>query len=262
MNSAIQKLANYLSLEAERGYDNGSVVGGLDRMLEPWRDEALESGVAPELIDVVTARLGDYPRLSAKSREETLHGLWNRVRAEYPELGPSPEVSEQTGSTRSEGKKAVVKLEAEQSSRSEDPKQPEGSAVPAGASRVKSTGTEVGIDGHDLEEAEQQEVDTGASDLDGMAGDGNQPGQVDSGEGAAEDSSPGNGSQKVPEKTAAKQPAGATEKSEPQIDEDPASLDSPLTSVSGNWTEISKNPQKARSGNTRGLTLALASALR
>ena len=151
LNSAIQKLANYLSLEAGRGYDNGSVVGGLDRMLEPWRDEALESGVAPELIDVVTARLGDYPRLSAKSREETLRGLWNRLRAEYPELGPSPEVSEQTGSAPSERKKAVAKPEAEQSSRSEAPKQPEGSAVTADASKAKSADSEFDADRPDPE---------------------------------------------------------------------------------------------------------------
>jgi ATP-dependent DNA helicase RecG len=93
LNSAIQKLTSYLTLEAERDYDNGSVVGGLDRMLEPWKEEALESGVSPELIDVVVARLGDYARLSAKSREETLRGLWNRLRAEYPELAPAREES-------------------------------------------------------------------------------------------------------------------------------------------------------------------------
>ncbi|MFQ5922184.1 MAG: ATP-dependent DNA helicase RecG [Anaerolineales bacterium] len=97
MNSAIQKLTKYLTLEAGRGYDNGAVVGGLGRMLDPWEEEARETGVAPELIDIVVARLRDYPRLSAKSREETLRGLWNRLHAEYPELAASPRKSEGAG---------------------------------------------------------------------------------------------------------------------------------------------------------------------
>ena len=91
MNSDIQKLTNYISLEAGRGYDNGSVVGGLDQMLVPWSEAALKSSVTQELVDVVMSRLSDYPRLSAKSREDTLRGLWNRLRAEYPELAPSPD---------------------------------------------------------------------------------------------------------------------------------------------------------------------------
>ncbi len=133
LNPAIQKLANYLSLEADRGYDNGSVVGGLDRMLEPWREEALESGVASELVDVVVARLGDYPRLSANSREETLHGLRNRLRAEYPELGPSAEVTEHAPS------KEIAKPDTTvQSSQSADSKGPEGSAEPADAGIVEA----------------------------------------------------------------------------------------------------------------------------
>jgi ATP-dependent DNA helicase RecG len=179
LNSAIQKLANYLSLEADRGYDNGSVVGGLDRMLDPWREEALESGIAPELVDVVVARLGDYPRLSAKSREETLRGLLNRLRAEYPELGPSPGVSEGASAVQapSEGEKTVEKPKAEQSPsapvESELPIEPAGSAV-----------------------------------------------------------------------APAKPPASAPEKSEPQIEEDPASLDSPLTTVPGIGPKSAKTLKK------------------
>lgn len=86
LNSAIQKLTKYLALEAERGYDNGAVVGGFARMLDPWEEEARKSEVAPDLMEIVVSRLRDYPRLSAQSREETLRGLWNRLRADYPEL--------------------------------------------------------------------------------------------------------------------------------------------------------------------------------
>ena len=115
MNSAIQKLTNYLSLEAGRGYDNNSVVGGLDRMLVPWTEEALSTGVTQELVDVVVSRLSDYPRLSAKSREDTLRGLWNRLRAEYPELAPSPDatVSAAPEQAPSQLEKAIEKPKAE-----------------------------------------------------------------------------------------------------------------------------------------------------
>ena len=85
MNEAIEKLAKYLTLEAERGYDNGAVVGGLERMLEPWRGEAEQSGVSADLIEFVVARLQDYPRLSPNSREDTLRGLRNRLATEYPD---------------------------------------------------------------------------------------------------------------------------------------------------------------------------------
>ncbi len=55
-------------------------------MLDPWEEEARKSEVAPDLMEIVVSRLRDYPRLSAQSREETLRGLWNRLRADYPEL--------------------------------------------------------------------------------------------------------------------------------------------------------------------------------
>ena len=115
MNSDIQKLTNYISLEAGRGYDNGSVVGGLDQMLVPWSEAALKSGVTQELVDVVMSRLSDYPRLSAKSREDTLRGLWDRLRAEYPELAPSPDetVSAAPQQAPSQVEKAIEKPDAE-----------------------------------------------------------------------------------------------------------------------------------------------------
>ncbi len=142
MNSAIQKLANYLTLEAERGFDNGAVVGGLDRMLDPWGEEARESGVPSKLTDIVVARLRDYPRLSAKSREETLRGLWNRLRAEYPELASSPGKSEGAGAEPAgQGRlqtEASPEVPQEQASLvNTDSAQAEGSVAGNGAERIE-----------------------------------------------------------------------------------------------------------------------------
>jgi ATP-dependent DNA helicase RecG len=74
----------YLRLEADRGYDNRAVVGGLERMLDPWQAEARASGLPPSLVDAVVGRLRDYPRLNPTSRGEMLRGLWTRLRAEFP----------------------------------------------------------------------------------------------------------------------------------------------------------------------------------
>ena len=87
-NSALEKLVKYLRLEADRGYDNRAVVGGLERMLDPWQAEARTTGLPPSLIDTVVGRLRDYPRLTPASRSEMLRGLWNRLRSEFPTLFP------------------------------------------------------------------------------------------------------------------------------------------------------------------------------
>ncbi len=94
MNSAIDKLTKYMRLEAKRGHDNRAVLGGLQRMLEPWEDEARESGLSSNLIDMVLSRLRDYPKLSPASRQEVLQGIWHRLQAEFPDLKPDGDGSD------------------------------------------------------------------------------------------------------------------------------------------------------------------------
>jgi ATP-dependent DNA helicase RecG len=91
MNPAIEKLKKYLQLEAQRGYDNRAIMGGLQQMLEPWRSEAEQTGTSEDLIQAVVARLRDYPRLTSQSRREVLHGLWRRLQTEHPGVGEFPE---------------------------------------------------------------------------------------------------------------------------------------------------------------------------
>jgi ATP-dependent DNA helicase RecG len=89
----VEKLIKYLRLEAERGYDNRSVLGGLDRMLEPWQEEARAQGVSEAILQVVVSRLRDYPQLSPASRLEALRGVRARLLSEYPDLrtdSPAP----------------------------------------------------------------------------------------------------------------------------------------------------------------------------
>ncbi|HEY69008.1 MAG TPA: ATP-dependent DNA helicase RecG [Anaerolineae bacterium] len=86
MNPAIDKLVKYMRLEAKRGHDNRAVLGGLQRMLEPWEAEARQTGLSQPLIETVVSRLRDYPNLSPTSRKEVLQGIWNRLQTEHPEM--------------------------------------------------------------------------------------------------------------------------------------------------------------------------------
>lgn len=90
MNPALDKLTKFLRLEAERGFDNRAVMGGLDRILEPWQTEARQASLPEDLIQVVVARLRDYPQLTPHSRQEVIQGLWTRLGAEFPDIVAPP----------------------------------------------------------------------------------------------------------------------------------------------------------------------------
>ncbi len=86
MKTSLDKLYKFFKLEAERGYDNHAVVGGLERMLDHWEAEAHADALPEELIQAVLARIRDYSRLTTKSRAEALDGLWRRLQRAYPDL--------------------------------------------------------------------------------------------------------------------------------------------------------------------------------
>jgi ATP-dependent DNA helicase RecG len=85
MKPSLQRLLKVFLLEAERGYDNHAVLGGLDRMLDHWEAEARADELPEELIQAVIARIRDYSRLTVKSRAEVLDGLINRIQRTAPE---------------------------------------------------------------------------------------------------------------------------------------------------------------------------------
>jgi hypothetical protein len=88
MKQSLHKLQKFLELEIERGYDNRAVVGGLDRILDSWEMEARADGLTEDLIQAISVRLRDYPRLSETSRKEAIIGLWRRIQREYGEAIP------------------------------------------------------------------------------------------------------------------------------------------------------------------------------
>ncbi len=92
MKPSLIKLQKFFKLEAERGYDNRAVLGGLLRMLGPWEAEARQDELPEELISAVLSRLRDYNHLSPASRQEVLQGLWSRIQSEVEDT-PPPEAA-------------------------------------------------------------------------------------------------------------------------------------------------------------------------
>ncbi len=88
MRPSLQKLRKFILLEAQHNYDNRSVIGGFERMVEPWLAEAQADALPSDFISAVHNRLHDYASLSPKSRYETLTGLWNRIQRETEETFP------------------------------------------------------------------------------------------------------------------------------------------------------------------------------
>jgi ATP-dependent DNA helicase RecG len=88
MRPSLQKLKKFILLEAQHNYDNRSVIGGFERMVEPWLAEAQTDALSADFITTVRNRLHDYASLSPKSRYETLTGLWNRLQRETEETFP------------------------------------------------------------------------------------------------------------------------------------------------------------------------------
>lgn len=78
MQQSLEKIQKIFRLEAERGYDNRAVVGGLDKMVSSWEAEARVDGLPEDLIQAVGSRLHDYPTLTPEARSDVLKGLWKR----------------------------------------------------------------------------------------------------------------------------------------------------------------------------------------
>ena len=89
MRPSLQKLKKFILLEAQHNYDNRSVIGGFERMVEPWLAEAQADAISADFISAVHNRLHDYAGLSPKSRYETLTGLWNRLQRETEQTFPA-----------------------------------------------------------------------------------------------------------------------------------------------------------------------------
>jgi len=76
---AADKLTKFLRLEAERGYDNRAVLGGLEKILESWEREARDEGLPDDTIQTVLDDLRRYPALNGDMRRRAVRHLLDRL---------------------------------------------------------------------------------------------------------------------------------------------------------------------------------------
>ena len=149
MKPSLEKLHKFFKLEAERGFDNRAVVGGLERMLSHWEAEAKAEAIPTDIVEVVITRLRDYHHLSESSRQEALQGLWQRIQREFDGIPPlsfeSQETNQKdTASAKSESsEKSTERSEgSEKTSSGDQPLRPKSrSKKPAKSPVVASTET-------------------------------------------------------------------------------------------------------------------------
>ena len=72
MLSSTEKIKKFIGLEIERGYDNRSVVGGMEKFLPIWRREAPTEGVPEEIIEKVSKFLSEYSDFDKERREQSI----------------------------------------------------------------------------------------------------------------------------------------------------------------------------------------------
>lgn len=82
MQPSLDKLRKIFNLEAERQFDNGAVMGGLEKMLPGWAAEAQAEDVNEPLIAAITSQLRNYDDLLPEYRAEALKNVWNRIERE------------------------------------------------------------------------------------------------------------------------------------------------------------------------------------
>ncbi len=132
MSPALEKIKKFLNLEIERGFDNRAVVGGLDKIIPAWQQEAYREGVSSSVVQQICKRLSQYPSLSTELREKTVEEIFEIIedspnitledspafpekeKIDYPQLSPAktPSVGNQRGSSKPEVARRSAGLDA------------------------------------------------------------------------------------------------------------------------------------------------------
>jgi ATP-dependent DNA helicase RecG len=98
MSSALEKIRKFLKLEIERGYDNRAVVGGLDKIIPAWEQEAHQEGLPSTVIRRICDKLSQYPSYSNDLREKIVQEILeivvnsSNIAAENALFTPSGEI--------------------------------------------------------------------------------------------------------------------------------------------------------------------------
>ena len=89
MNPSLNKLYKFLKLEVQNDYSNRAVIGGLEKVLGVWENEARLGGVPEPAIQCVVACFRTYGSLEPPARAEALIQLWRQLQQNAGEKLPS-----------------------------------------------------------------------------------------------------------------------------------------------------------------------------
>ena len=77
---SVEKIFKFFKLEAERGYDNHAVVGGLDKILASWEVDARADNLPEGVIQEVLTRITEYPYQDPLRRTAVIKDLWRLLK--------------------------------------------------------------------------------------------------------------------------------------------------------------------------------------
>jgi ATP-dependent DNA helicase RecG len=106
---AITKLIKFIQSERERGFDNRTVIGGIDKVLNTWVPEARIEDIPEQQISLVVFQFKAYPDLEIKDRKSCLDKIWSECNLDdlvsLPKQAPASRSTqhrvENSGSTNS-----------------------------------------------------------------------------------------------------------------------------------------------------------------
>jgi ATP-dependent DNA helicase RecG len=79
MLPSLEKITKFLILEIERNFDNRSVFGGLQKVCQTWKQEALMQGVSIELVNKICEILANYDSLDGNQRDLAIQLIMDKI---------------------------------------------------------------------------------------------------------------------------------------------------------------------------------------
>ena len=84
MPSSLEKLYKFALLEAKRHYDDRAVVGGFEKILPVWVEEARREQLDEHLIETITEKIQNYNTQDGENRAKTINDILELIRRNPP----------------------------------------------------------------------------------------------------------------------------------------------------------------------------------
>lgn len=133
MSSALEKIKKFLKLESERGFDNRAVVGGLDKIIPAWEQEAIQEGLPASVVSRICEKLAQYPSLNTDQREHTVREILEIANSPFviQTIPPSTTINQESTNNTSSSNE-TSRTSGYQSSKTTPPSDREDKKKPAG----------------------------------------------------------------------------------------------------------------------------------